>query len=85
MLGRNSDQVLRRDLEIGRHGMIGTKPLQLGDMVTMEILEVNDHKLTVSFYPFHVFLCKRYVAVSQDHRHLHILHCRRTKQFCRIV
>lgn len=32
------DQVMGRDLEISRHGMIGTKPLQLGDMVTMEIL-----------------------------------------------
>lgn len=38
MSGRNPNQMLERDLEIGKHGRIGIRPLQLGDMVTMEIL-----------------------------------------------
>lgn len=28
----------RRELEFGKHGMMGTNPLQLGDMVAVEIL-----------------------------------------------
>lgn len=38
MSGRNPNRILERDLEIGKHGKIGIRPLQLGDMVSMEIL-----------------------------------------------
>ena len=38
MSGRNPKHMLRRELEVGKHGMMGTKPLHLGDMVAMEIL-----------------------------------------------
>lgn len=38
MLGRNPKQMLGGELEIGRHGMMGTKPLQLGHVLAMQIM-----------------------------------------------